>query len=73
MFQLLFEKCLEDLEQGNEDSDIYKEFLEGMSSEYKDSTPPAGIVRDFIAGMTDDYFLSQCQKNLIPQINVNRY
>jgi dGTPase len=67
MFELLFAKYYEDLESGNEDSDIYKEFLDGMSWEYKSETPPAEIVRDFIAGMTDDYFLGQCQKHLVPQ------
>ncbi|MBW2608818.1 MAG: HD domain-containing protein [Deltaproteobacteria bacterium] len=72
MFTLLFERYFNDLEKGNETSDIYREFLEGMSSEYKDSTSPAGIVRDFIAGMTDDYFLGQCQKQLIPQIKLTR-
>jgi dGTPase len=69
MFDLLFEKYLQDLEDGNEQSDIYRGFLDGMSSDYKDKTPAAGIVRDFIAGMTDEYFLSQCHKNLVPQSN----
>lgn len=73
MFKLLFEKYFHDLETGNEDSHIHKEFLEGMSSEYKEGTPPAGIVRDFIAGMTDEYFLAQCQKYLIPQIKSTRF
>jgi dGTPase len=68
MFRLLFEKYLQDLETGNEDSDIYTEFLEGMSPEYTVNTLPAGVVRDFIAGMTDEYFLSQCRKHLIPQV-----
>lgn len=68
MFELLFEKYFDDLESGNEESDIYREFLEGMSLQYKNETPPAEIVRDFIAGMTDDYFLDQCQKHLIPQM-----
>jgi dGTPase len=68
MFELLFEKYLKDLETGNGDSDIQKEFLDGMLVQYKERTPPPGIVRDFIAGMTDDYFLDQCHKNLIPQI-----
>ena len=72
MFDLLFEKYLEDLDTGNEDSDIYRKFLEGMSPDYRESTPTAGIVRDFIAGMTDEYFLNQCHKNLIPQILTNR-
>jgi dGTPase len=67
MFQLLFEKYLRDLETGNRDSDIDKEFLAGMSPEYRNSTTNAVVVRDFIAGMTDEYFLTQCHKHLIPQ------
>jgi len=73
MFELLFEKYFYDLENGEESSDIYREFLDGMSSEYRNETTPAGIVRDFIAGMTDDYFLSHCQKHLIPQIKLTRF
>ncbi|SPD75742.1 Phosphohydrolase-associated domain containing protein [uncultured Desulfobacterium sp.] len=68
MFELLFEKYIKDIENGNEESDIYMGFLDGMSYEYRDQTPPAGIVRDFIAGMTDEYFLSQCHKNLVPRV-----
>jgi len=67
MFQLLFEKYLRDLETGNRDSDIDKEFLSGMSPDYRNQTSKAAMVRDFIAGMTDDYFLTQCHKHLIPQ------
>jgi len=44
-----------------------------MSSEYRNETTPAGVVRDFIAGMTDDYFLGHCQKHLIPQIKQTRF
>jgi len=68
MFELLFEKYLTDLEQGNEDSEIFRTFLEGMSSRYLEETPPAGVVRDFIAGMTDEYFLDRCRENLVPEI-----
>jgi dGTPase len=67
MFQLLFDKYLRDLETGNRDSDIHKEFLAGMSPAYRDMTSKAAVVRDFIAGMTDEYFLTQCHKHLIPQ------
>ena len=67
MFELLFEKYLRELEAENENSDIYMGFLDGMSPEYREKTPLAGIVRDFIAGMTDEYFLSQCHKNLVPR------
>jgi dGTPase len=73
MFELLFKKYYKDLKAGNDNSVIFKEFLDGMSSQYRDNNPPAIIVRDFIAGMTDDYFLSQCQENLMPQILSGRY
>lgn len=71
MFELLFEKYLRDLETENEDSDIRGGFLDGMSSEYRKATSHPGIVRDFIAGMTDEYFLNQCHKNLIPHIKAS--
>jgi dGTPase len=68
MFRLLFEKYVRDLQAGNEASDVYTEFLEGMSPQYIEFASPAEITRDFIAGMTDEYFLSQCHKHLIPQV-----
>jgi dGTPase len=68
MFELLFKKYFQDLKTGDERSDIYRKFLDGISAEYRERTQPAEIVRDFIAGMTDDYFLNQCHKYLIPQI-----
>jgi len=73
MFQLLFAKYLEDLEMGNKNSDIYRGFLQGMSPTYKRLTPPAEMVRDFVAGMTDAYFLGQCRKNLMPQIRTKHF
>jgi dGTPase len=73
MLELLFEKYFRDLETGNQDSDIQKKFLDGMSSEYREQTAPAEIVRDFVAGMTDEYFLGQCEKYLIPQTKSSRF
>ncbi len=68
MFELLFQKYLEDLEMSNFNSDIFKGFLSGMSQQYIEQTASAAIVRDFIAGMTDEYFLGQCRKKLIPEM-----
>ncbi len=73
MFGLLFEKYYKDLKAGDDSSVIFREFLDGMSPQYPDNNPPAMIIRDFIAGMTDDYFLCQCQENLMPQILSGRY
>ncbi len=73
MFNLLFEKYFQDLEQGNENSGIYTDFLEGMSDSYLEGRRSPEIVRDFIAGMTDEYFLKQCYKHLVPQIKQNLF
>jgi dGTPase len=68
MFSLLFEKYLQDLERGDESSEVFSGFLSGMSEQYREWTHHAGMVRDFIAGMTDEYFIRQCNIHLMPQI-----
>ena len=73
MFELLFERFYKDIVSGNDDSVVFKEFLDGMSPEYKEKTPAAMIVLDFIAGMTDAYFLRQCEKNFMPRIVSDHY
>jgi len=66
IFNLLFDRYLTDMERAREDSIIFTEFLLGMSEQYKQSKP-AEIVRDFISGMTDQYFLRQCPESLRPK------
>lgn len=66
LFQVLFERYLKDLNEGNEASIIFTEYLDNMSDDYKDNTSPAEIVCDFISGMTDEYFLRQCPEELRP-------
>ena len=68
MFNLLFEIYLEDLETENDNSEIYGEYLKGMSEEYREATLKPEIIRDFMAGMTDEYFMDQCRKYLFPEI-----
>ena len=68
LFELLFESYLNDLQKGNERSKIFTGFLADMSEEYIESHRPAEIVRDFIAGMTDRYFLLQCPEGLRPNV-----
>lgn len=68
LFDLLFDTYLEDLRRGNQRSRIFSGFLSDMSDTYVSKHQPAEIVRDFIAGMTDRYFLLQCPADLRPQI-----
>ena len=65
MFNLIFQCFLNDLENKNKDSIIYQDFLNNMNEEYKRKTKNTRIVIDYIAGMTDDYFIKQynvCKK-----------
>jgi dGTPase len=59
LFENIFSRFLSDIHKPNPDSPIYTQFIDGMSEEYLDSHCPEEIVRDFIAGMTDKYFLRQ--------------
>jgi dGTPase len=68
MFRLLFEKYLEDIEKKDNGSEIFGEYLKGMSSDYVQNTAYPEIVRDFIAGMTDEFFIAQCEKWFIPRL-----
>ena len=60
LFELLFERYLTDIRRKDMSSVIFSQFLKGMSASYTATHSSAEIVRDFIAGMTDAYFLSQC-------------
>lgn len=65
-FDLLFSQLLDDLDSGRENSPI-SSFLGDMYSAYLDSTSNAEKVRDYIAGMTDDYFLYIFNRLFVPE------
>ena len=69
LFGILFETYLQDIETENRSSVIFTGFLENMSQEYLDNCRKEEIVRDFIAGMTDQYFLRQCPEDMRPEIS----
>ena len=67
LFEILFEKYLDDIEKENHSSVIFTRFLKDMSEKYIKSHSKEEIVRDFIAGMTDQYFLRQCPEKMRPK------
>lgn len=68
MFNILYNTYMEALEKNNKKSSIYKDFLNNMNKEYISSTKKERIVIDYIAGMTDDFFINKykkCQQKMI--------
>lgn len=65
MFQIMYEKLLSDVKQGNKDSIIYKHHIDFIrenrwmygEDDYFEQTEKNQIVVDYIASMTDDYFI----------------
>lgn len=65
MFELLFEKMYQDLVIGNHDSVIYKHHIDYVKAHNQyypgricyEELPKEDIVVDFLASMTDDYFV----------------
>ncbi len=67
MFEALFNVYKTHLKNNKTDEDIYTLFINDMSSFYKKNTENR-IIIDYIAGMTDDFFISQYNK----YVNVNK-
>jgi len=57
----IFYKFLSDLENENKESPIYEVFINNMSDEYINNNENKKKVIDFIAGMTDDYFITMLE------------
>lgn len=67
LFNLLFERYLDDIRRHNHRSVIFTGFLEDMSQSYIEKHTDEEIVRDFIAGMTDQFFIRQCPQDMRPE------
>jgi dGTPase len=67
LYRILFKQFLDDLNVNRKDSVIFKDYLDGMDPAYREAFGPPEIVRDFIAGMTDAYFLRMGSDILIPR------
>lgn len=63
----LYYFLLDDLNKNKENSKIYELFLCNMNKDYINNNDNKKIVIDFIAGMTDDYFISE-----LKDISVNK-
>jgi dGTPase len=67
LFAALFARFLHDVQEKRRSSPIWTDFLSLMDETYLANHQPVEIVRDFIASMTDAYFLRRCQELFFPQ------
>ena len=59
MFRKVFKQCLNDIKTNNREGHIFTIFLNDMDKEYLDNTTDERKVIDYIAGMTDDFIVSE--------------
>ena len=64
LFQMLFDKYMDDL--NNKTGYIYNEYYLKMAESYTKTNSYGKIVVDFIAGMTDNFFISQFEESFLP-------
>ena len=58
-FEYLFDNLLISLKEKDVNSKIYSNFYLPMNNDYKNNTTDERVVIDYIAGMTDEYFLNE--------------
>ena len=66
IFYMLYEKYLKEL--NSKDSEIYELYYSQMQEDYTKSNKCGRIVIDFMAGMTDKFFIDQFEKHFLPKI-----
>jgi len=65
-YRVLFQFLLENLQAKAEDSYIWGDFLSTKSADYRKDTSAPQMVVDYIAGMTDGFFLRTLQRIFVP-------
>ena len=68
MVESLFNCYLDDLSSNNTASDIFKHFIVHHQGKYWASEKLPRMVADYMAGMTDQYFLKQYELRFVPQL-----
>lgn len=73
LFASMWTRFLQDVREHRRESPIWRDFLSFMDSVYLESHQVPEIVRDFIASMTDAYFLRQSEELFFPQTLPGRF
>ena len=73
MYNLLYTQFLDDLDDKNDKSKIFTQFIHAhwLNKEYLESSSEAEKVRDYMAGMTDRYFENIFRDLVLPKRSVS--
>lgn len=66
-YRILFATLLQDLEQKKENSHVWKEFVKNKRDAYRRDTSTVRMVIDYVAGMTDSFFVRTLEKLAVPK------
>lgn len=66
-YRILFDILLQDLERNHENSHVWQEFTHNKSEKYRSQTAPVQMVIDYIAGMTDHFFIRTLESFIVPK------
>ena len=66
-YRILFQCLLDDYEKMREDSHIWKSYLHNKTAEYLSESSSVQFVVDYIAGMTDNFFVRTLDKLIVPR------
>ena len=67
MYNTVFNKCIYILNNNLKENRIYYNYINNMNKEYLKDNSKERIVIDYIAGMTDDYFIEEY--NILKKVN----
>ena len=65
-YRILFEYLLQDFEKQQENSYVWLHYLENKPGSYLEETSSVQKIVDYIAGMTDSYFIRTLEKVFVP-------
>lgn len=66
-YRILFEYLLKDYQQNGHESYLWQNFASNKQESYLKQCVPAQLAVDFIAGMTDGYFVRTLQRLFVPE------
>ena len=66
LFEVIYEDGLRDLIERRSQSNIMRFYERRMECPHIRNAPPARLVVDYMSGMTDDFFLAQARRILLP-------